>query len=441
MGVFFAGDAHAATLGNTAASEGTHWNIDEGPPGAGAQNSTEGLLQTFSTASSFWPESLTVYLAKIGAADGDVLISLCLAPDRTVANPCAGGASSVLADWTLSNADLPSENPVVTPTELDIDDDTLGFFPGMSYGLWIRRTATAATIGAAYTTGDYSSGDLFDTATGNTCTPEWIYTSANSPGSCSDVDTRDIRFHFTDTGQSLTLAVVQNGPLLSFSGLCVEQTELPPTWLLYDNLVSIESTQTDASASATFLFQAVDCASGSYQTAPLEYWDGEWEFVARQAGNPVSFEASATATVTGSSKTNPLDVIGECYQDSHWLLCVVKAAYTNILTSPPFSWLTDILEAFTAEPDGLEDGAWEDAGGAALMPSDFSDLSTLGATSSLEIDGEPLLTLNLDPASSTSIWGRAAEVWPFRGFLVWGVYFLYLWTLRRAFLEIREIIS
>lgn len=441
MGVFFAGDARAATLGNTAASEATQFNIDEGPPGSGVQNSTEGLLQTFSTSASFWPESLTLYLAEVGAADGDLLVSLCLNPDRTGTDPCTTGAASVMEEWTISDGGLPTEFPVTTATTLDIDDDTLGFFPGMSYGLWIRRTASANSIQAAYTTGDYADGDVYDTATGNVCTPEWIYTSANSPGSCSATDTRDLRFHFTDTGQTLTINVHQNGPQTWFNGLCVEQENLPPSWTLFSNQVHVEAEQTDASASATFLAASVDCENGAYETYPVEYWDGEWLFTARQAGSPVSYEASATATVSGSSNTNPLEEIAGCYADQWWLLCAVQAAYRNILTSPPFSWLTDILDAFTAEPEGLEDGAWQDAGGAALLPSDWSDLATLGATSSLEVQGEPLITFNLDPASDTSVWAEAAEVWPFRGYLVWGVYFLYLWTLRRAFREIREIIA
>lgn len=349
--------ASAASYGNTAASESTQWNIDEGPPGSGAQNSTEGILQTFSVPNWVNASGLTLYLAELGATDGNVLVSLCLAPDRAYADPCSNGTANLLETWTITDGQLPTEFPVTTATTLDLGaGGGVQLWPGLSYGLWIRRTATTGVVQVAYTTGDYAAGDSYDTATGNSCSPEWISTTANSPGSCSATDTRDVRFHFSDLDDSyFTLSLSAIGGQLWARGACVQPSSLPEGWAV-SRYVDIEYRH--ASATGTWLLGSAECADGSYDAGLRSVWNGEWLVVARQSGEPTSWDASATATidVAGNPTENPVDALGLEDCGAYSLVvdldgavgCYFRGLTDAFRNEPPLQWYFQLASVFSA---------------------------------------------------------------------------------------------
>lgn len=355
--------ASAASYGNTAASETTQWNIDEGPPGSGAQNSTEGLLQTFSVPTWVNASGLTLYLAELGATDGDVLVSLCLAPDTAYADPCSNGTANLLETWTIPDGDLPTEFPVTTATTLDLGaDGGVQLWEGFTYGLWIRRTGTTGVVQAAYTTGDYANGNLYDTAAGNSCTPEWIHTSANSPGSCSTTDTRDIRFFFSDLDSgAFTLTLSAIGGQLWARGACVLPSALPDGWSV-SRYVDVEYRHD--SATGTWLLGQLECVDGSYgfeDNAPAalrSVWNGDWLVRATQSGEPTSWTASATATVdvAGNPTPNPVDVLGlEDCRDYSLVVdldgavgCYFRGLTDAFRNEPPLQWYFQLASVFSA---------------------------------------------------------------------------------------------
>lgn len=360
--LYLPGGVDAATSGNTAANENTAVTLTQNPRtflADGNQNRSAGVGQSFGVAQSFTASALTVYLAKEGAPVDDVFVQLCVNPDWShQTSACAGSTSQVIESWTVDPDDLvliaAGQDTWAITLELPTDS---AFFPGVSYGVVLYRTNTNDTTNRyriGYTTGDFADGQAYWLPSG-TCTG-WQDLTTTSPGCAPGAGNEDLRFFLTYLGTgNLTVEATAIGGQIFVEGVCTRQSELPDGWVA-SNTIDLE--YHDTSATGTWLLGSASCTDGTYEAEPRYAWNATYRIVARQAGDPVSFEAEDTVTVSllDNPTENPVDQLGLAgCQDFSLLVdldgavgCYVTAFASTFSDKPPIQWWFQLASVFSA---------------------------------------------------------------------------------------------
>jgi len=452
LSLLFTSHAQAATVyGNTTEESPTSNGMLIRYNEAGTNSGTgRAVAEQFFVTNNFTSSTLTIYAGKVvlsGTGEDALRVQLCIPnplwQDQT--DPCASPVVSYL-DTNISPTDLPvhSVSPgATTPTVIDIGT-SIDFEPGIGYLLAFSRTGDENSTNdyrIKYNIGDYSGGSLYNSMHGCT-TPNWVQTESEASGcSGTEISSYDLLFSLTSYGQNeLTLEAATAGSKVFVSGACVEPADLPNGWVLYNNVVDVK--YTDTSATGTWILGQYECVDGIYTSAPsgVSLWNGEFLIEAEQSGTPKTFEAvSQTVTIDGSSVQNPTaNLVENCSRDETWISCAIYSFIKSVLAVRPFSWIAQLGGALNADP-GV---SWQSTETAATVPTNWNMVANLGSADALKVNGQSLVTWNLDPtASGSTTWTIAREFFDFRGYLVWCVYFEYLFFAGYLVNRVRTLLS
>lgn len=417
--------AEAATYGNATGETPTF--LTQPIRGiVASQNTLNGVMQTFTPTEILYPSTLELWISKQNTPADETTVRLCIGATTTPEDPCTG-AGFVLQTWHLDSSEFPAYDPNppgALPILLTMDPN-IPLYPTNQYSIVIERVLEDATNlpRVGYNVGDFSAGEAYVNMNIGSCgNPQWRDPSATSPAGCSNTDSNDFMFRFTylDNTDQLTIQANQNGNTVKPSGSCVMSGDLPAGWTLSSNLVNVF--YQDTSNNGIGFLRQYACDEFYNAPAPLFLWNGTFNLVASQPGNPVTF--SATTSVTVSIEGNPissptaflddLDCSQETLEDKP--ACYLNAVGNVFHNMPPLLWWHQVETAVASASNAP-------AFSATITPMNSSPITLLSSSStSTGIVGE----LNASAEVGGYSWREMEEL------ILWLIFVLYclLWLYR-----------